>query len=202
MKRAVLCEGKDDAHLVATLYENADEEYRVKPPLHGEDIERDMEAVESHELANFQEPRNPYHLLVKSENNKTNVKRVFVETLSPLVKGDPRAVLFVDLDGGEFTSFVDDLDEDIRRRRRARELRIAHHEVTVENDDMLAATCAVENPRRQIGTFDLLAFRYRPEDVVGIGDSSSVERDDLVDRLLARNNVADLLETTLLAESD
>lgn len=199
MKRVVLCEGKDDAHLVATLYENADETYCVKP-LHGEDIERDMEAVESDELANFQEPRNPYHLLVKSENNKTNVKRVFVETLSPLVKGDPRAVLFVDLDGGPLENFVTDLDRDIQQRRRARELRIARHEVTVENDDMLAATCAVENPRQRLGTFDLLAFRYRPENVVGIGDSSSVERDELVERLLARDHITDVLETTLLAD--
>lgn len=197
MKRVVLCEGKDDVHLVATLYENADESFRVRR-LHGEDIERDMETVESRELANFQEKRNPYHLLVKSENSKSNLTQVFVENLDPLLKGGPHVVLLVDLDGGPLNHFVDGLDGDIRKRHGGRELRIDDHEVTDENEDLLAATCAVENPRQRIGIFDLLAFHHRPEDAAGVEERSSITREELTDRLLSEDHVTDLLRTTLL----
>lgn len=198
MKQLVLCEGKADVELVSSFLQATDGTLNIWP-FYAEEIDTSFRNQQRQAIQNFDRPWNDHDVLVKSENGKRNLAKVLARRVGMLVDIDPAITVLVDLDGGALDDHLGGYEERIRKRHAGPGLSLGDYSVVNSNADMLAATCEVLTRTERVkGTFDLLAFRQRPENVVGIGDSSSVETDDLVDRLLARDHVIDLLRTALL----
>lgn len=198
MKRLVLCEGKDDVELVSSFLQAADGTLNIWP-FYAEDIDTSFRNQQRQAIQNFDRPWNDHDALVKSENGKRNLAKVLARRVGMLVDIGPAVTVLVDLDGGTLDDHLDGYDERIRGRHAGSGLSLGDHTVVDRNADMLAATCEVLTRTERVkGTFGLLAFRHRPEDVVGIDDSSPVETDELVDDLLTEDHVTDLLQATLL----
>ena len=94
----VPCEGERDARLVETYYDVHGEDTRVTTFL-GEEVEHSRQKNEdSEEIRNSVEPRNPYDVLVKSEEGDDTLKPLFVKLVNRLVQVELRVRLLIDLD--------------------------------------------------------------------------------------------------------
>lgn len=199
MEQVVLCEGKHDVHLVSEFFEKRRGIYKVKTVL-GEEIQSSMQGEESHQIKNFQEPRNPNHVLAKSDNGKQELEKVFSTLVNQLLRIDPEIIVLVDLDGGCLKNFVDGLDERICSRHDRLEL--GAHEVTERNDDMLAAICEVLTTNgKKKGEFQIVAFEQTLERVADVprGDDVDIEvRRDQIEQFLEEDHIYDLLDTVFL----
>lgn len=170
MKQIVLCEGKHDVHLVSYFFEKQTGSYKVKEFL-GEEIDSPIPGEESRQITNFQERRNPYHVLAKSDNGKQELEKVFSVLVNQLLRIGPEIIVLVDLDGGSLKTFVDGLNERIRGRHDRLEL--GTHEVTERNEDMVAGVCEVLTTNgKKKGEFQIVAFEQTLERV------ANVSRDD------------------------
>ncbi|WP_132057927.1 hypothetical protein [Halorussus amylolyticus] len=173
MKHIILCEGKHDVHLVSSFFEERGGSFELKTVL-GEEIQSSMRGEESRQISNFRERRNPYHVLVKSDNGKQELEKVFSVVVNQLLRIDPEITVLVDLDGGTLETFVDGLDERIRTRHDRLELDAP--EVAERNHDMVAGVCEVLTTNgKKKGEFQIVAFEQTLERV------ADVSRDDETD---------------------
>jgi len=199
MKQIVLSEGKHDVHLVSYFFEKRDGSFEMKKFI-GEDEESPIQQKESRMIKNFQERRNPYDVLAKSENGKPDLKQVFSSLLNQLIGIDPEIVFVVDLDGGDLDRFLDKLDEQIRGRHSARGITLGNHTVTKRNTDMVAADCDVLTANGEVkGEFRIVAFEQTLERVAGVsrdaeGDDWKAEIEAFLDEA---DHVFDLLHSAL-----
>lgn len=168
MKQILLSEGKHDVHLISYFFEKRDGNFEITKFI-GEEEESPIQGKESREIKNFQERRNPYDVLAKSENGKPDLKQVFSSLLNQLMGIDPEIIFFVDLDGGNLDSFLTKLDEQIQGRHSARGIKLGSHRVAKKNTDMVAADCEVLTENGQTkGEFRIVAFRQTLERVAGV----------------------------------
>ncbi|WP_135827674.1 hypothetical protein [Halorussus halobius] len=199
MKQIVLSEGKHDVHLVSYFFEKRHGSFEMTKFI-GEDEESPIQQKESRMIKNFQERRNPYDVLAKSENGKPDLKQVFSSLLNQLMGIDPEIVFFVDLDGGDLDSFLGKLDEQIRGRHSARGIKLGNHSVTKQNTDMVAADCEVLTASGQVkGEFRIVAFQQTLERVAGVsrdaeGDDWKAEIEAFLDE---EDHIFDLLHSAL-----
>lgn len=194
MKQIVLCEGKHDVHLVSSFFEERDGNYRVKEFL-GEEIESPVPSAESRQITNFQEKRNPNHVLAKSDNGKQELEKVFAKLVNQLLRIDPEITVLADLDGGNLENFVDGLNERVCGRHDRLEL--GTHEVTKRNDDMVTAVCEVlsTNGKRR-GEFRIVAFEQTLERVADVSrDEEFDTRTEQIEAFLKEaDHIFDLLD--------
>lgn len=195
MKQVVLCEGKHDVHLVSSFFEERSGSFKIKKVL-GEEIQSSMRGEESKQLSNFREKRNPYHVLAKSDNGKEELEKVFSVVVNQLLRIDPEITILVDLDGGRLQTFVDGLDERICGRHDRLEL--GTHEVTEQNDDMVAAVCKVlTTAGKKKGEFQIVAFEQTLERVADVSRDDDVDieaRREQIEQFLEEDHIYDLLD--------
>lgn len=197
----VLSEGKNDVHLVYSFFEEYDESYAVER-FHGEEIQTELRAEESRKISLFREPRNQYHVLAKSENNKDNLQDVFVRLVNQLLGGrvfTPICML-VDLDGGNLKTFLDDIDERIRECHSGRGIELGNHSIVKRNRHLIACVCEVLTRQERVkGEFHVVAFRQTLERLTDI-DRENDEREvknEKVECLLDEDHVFDFLNSVL-----
>lgn len=198
MKQIVLSEGKNDVHLISSFFEKRSGTFRVKK-FHGEDADGYIQAEETQAIKNFREPRNPYHVLAKSENGKPNVKQVFAALVGQLMRIDPEIVILVDLDGGSLRRFVNDLDEQIRERHSGKGMKLGDHSIVERNSDMVAAVCEVlTGSGTRKGEFRVLAFAQTLERVADVSRDETIDsRKQQIERFLTEDHVYEFLDATL-----
>ncbi|WP_128476503.1 hypothetical protein [Halorussus pelagicus] len=196
MKQIVLCEGKHDVHLISSFFEQRDGNFEVKKVI-GEELDSPIQGEESRQITNFQERRNPYHVLAKSDNGKQELEKVFAALVNQLLRIGPEVVVLVDLDGGSLQRFVDGLDERIRGSHDRIEL--GQHEVSRRNDDMVAAVCEVlKRDGSRKGAFKIVAFEQTLERVADVSRDEEIDaRRDQIEEFLEEAHVYDLLDTVL-----
>lgn len=197
MKQVVLCEGKHDVHLISSFFKERSGSYEINEFL-GEEIESAIPGAESRQIKNFQEPRNPNHVLAKSDNGKQELEKVFSTLVNQLLRINPEVTVVVDLDGGSLQTFVNGLDERIRTRHDRLEL--GGHKVTERNGDMLAAVCEVLTTKgKKRGEFQIVAFEQTLERVADVPrDDVDIERRrEKIDQYLEEDHVYDLLDAVL-----
>lgn len=200
-EQIVLCEGKNDVHLVYSFFEECDGTYDVDR-FHGEDIKTELQYAESDKIKNFRGSQNDYHVLAKSENNKSNLQSLIAALVNLLLDGHvytPVCVL-VDLDGGDLDDFFDDLGEVIEDRQGGRGIELGAHEVVNRNKHMIAADCEVLTREGRVkGEFHVAAFRQTLERLTDI-DRKNDERDvknEKIERLLENAHVFGMLDSVL-----
>lgn len=198
MKQIVLSEGKNDVHLISSFFEKRSGTFRVKK-FHGEDADGHIQTEETQAIKNFREPRNPYHVLAKSENGKPNVKQVFAALVGQLMRIDPEVVVLVDLDGGSLRGFVSDLNEQVQERHSGKGMELGDHSVTRRNSDMVAAECEVLTGDGKLkGEFRILAFKQTLERVADVSHSEQVEqKEQQIEQFLNEDHVYDFLDAIL-----
>lgn len=196
-KRIVLSEGKNDVHLVSSFFSECDRTLEVKEFI-GEEIGPSLRTEESEAIRNFREPRSPYDLLVKSENGKPNLKKVFAGLVNQLMEIEPEVFVLVDLDGGRLNGFVEDLDEQVQTRHNGR-IELGTPEIKERNGDLVAGTCDVRTAMgRTKGEFHLVAFRQTLEQVADTSREEEREvREEKIECLLDEEHVFDLLDSVL-----
>lgn len=197
MKRIVLSEGRNDVHLVSCFFGECDRTLMVEP-FYGEDIESAFRSVESRAIRRFQERRNPYHVLAKSENGKSNLKKVFAGLVNQLMDIDLEIFVLVDLDGGHLDTLVDDFDEQIQDRHDGR-IGLGTPANRNHNGDMVGATCEVVTANGKTkGEFHLVAFEQTLEQVAGTSREEDREtQEEKIEALLDEDHVFDLLDSML-----
>lgn len=174
MKRLVLSEGRRDIRLVGLFYEEISPDTCIDT-FYGEDVSYDrLKSHESKAIRNFLERRNPYHVLVKSENGKPNLKRVFIKLIRFLVTSDVRVVLLIDLDGDEFDALIDDLDTRVEDTYQGSQLGVKEVEKIDHSHEMLASRLELYSKSNgdRHGCFKLLAFYNDLETASGIDESN------------------------------
>jgi hypothetical protein len=199
MKQIVLSEGKHDVHLISYFFKKRDENFDITKFI-GEEEVSPIQRKESREIKNFQERRNPYDVLAKSENGKPNLKQVFSSLLNQLMGIEPEIIFFVDLDGGDLDSFLAKLDEQIQGRHSARGIKLGNHRVAKKNTDTIAADCEVLTANdRTKGEFRIVAFRQTLERVAGVSrdDESDEWKSDIEAFLEEEGHIYDLLHSVL-----
>ena len=185
--------------LVSSFFDMAGD-FRVKE-FYGEHLGPSLRTEESQEIQNFRERRNPYHVLVKSENGKPNLKKVFAALVDQLLRIEPQIVFLVDLDGGNLRSLVSDLNEQIQQRHSGRELKIGEYAIEKQDRDMVSATCEVLTRTGNLkGTFDIVAFKQTFERVAEISrdDEPDVRKRQIKEFLEDEDHVRDRLDSVLL----
>lgn len=201
MKRIVLSEGKNDVHLVSSFFKECDKTLEVKR-FHGENLGPSLRGEESQEITNFQERRNPYDVLVKSENGKPNLKKIFSVLANRLMEIKPDVFVLIDLDGGRLDELVHELDERVQARHNG--IKLGTAEVRERNGDMLAATCEVLTTTEKVkGEFHLVAFEQTLERVAGTSREEDREvQEEKIECLLDEDHVFDLLDSVLNGRID
>lgn len=196
MKQVVLCEGKHDVHFVSSFFEKRDGNFEVTEFI-GEEVESALPGEESRQIKNFQEPRNPNHVLAKSDNGKQELEKVFATLVNQLLRIHPEIIILVDLDGGSLRNFVDGLDEKIRGRHDRLEL--GTHEVTKRNIDMLATSCEVVTTNGQTkGEFQIVAFEQTLERVADVSRDEEIDtRRNQIEQFLTDGHAYELLDAAL-----
>lgn len=200
-ERIVLCEGKNDVHLVYSFFEKCDGSYDVDR-FHGEDIRTELQYAESDKIKNFRGPQNDYHVLAKSENNKSNLQSLIAALVNLLLDSHdytPVCVL-VDLDGGDLDGFFDNLGEMIADRQGGRGIELGEHEVVEWNRHMIAADCKVLTREGRVkGKFHVAAFRQTLERLTDIDrdDDEREVKNEKIERLLENDHVFDMLDSVL-----
>jgi len=198
MKQVVLSEGKNDVCFLSSFFEKRDGSFRIREFI-GEEEDGQIRSAESREIKNFRERRNPYHVLAKSENGKSNLKQVFAALVNQLVRIDPEIVVLVDLDGGSLDGFVTDLDEQVREQHTGRGTELGDPSIIERNGDMLAAVCEVlkGNGSRK-GEFRIVAFKQTLERVADVSKDEELDtRQDRIEAFLGDGHVYDLLDAAL-----
>lgn len=201
MKRVVLSEGKNDVHLVSSFFEECGGTYEVEQ-FHGEEIQTELRSAESRAITNFVEPRNDSDVLVKSENNKNNLQRVFAALVNQLTNSSRHTAVcvVVDLDGGTLDGFLENLDERVRGRQAGKGTTLGTHDLTARNRDMLAARCPVLTRQERVtGEFDVIAFKQTLERLTDIdrGNDDRDVKNEKVERLLDEDHIFELLDSVL-----
>lgn len=175
MKRIVLSEGKRDVVFVEQFLERQSGDNRVTRFV-GEDVQHSrLKNRESECIRNFLEPRNPYDCLVKSENGKADLKRVFAKLVRFLVSSDAEVCLLIDLDSRPLDALFDDLDDRVAECYSGKEYEIVHSETVAQSDVQIGATAELRSDGDVRGEFDVLAFRSSLEDAAGIDDTDDQE---------------------------
>lgn len=175
MKRVVMSEGKHDIAFVEQFLQQRSGEFMVDTFV-GEDVEHSRQKnAESDCIRNFLERRNPYDVLVKSENGKPDLKRVFVKLVNFLVDLDAEVCLLIDLDSRSLGALIDDLDAGVRTNYDGKDYAIEHAETVVRTETQIAARGRLLSDGEPQGEFDVLAFRSCLEDAAAIEDDDSPE---------------------------
>lgn len=175
MKQVVLCEGKRDITFFELHFRHRAEDFQVKTFV-GEEVSHSrMKNEESQEIRNFQERRNPYDVLIKSENGKETLKRVFTKLVHWLVRRDIDLCLCTDLDHDSYESLIEDLDHRVQSNYEGKTLGMTHEELVEQGQVLNASTCTLTDAGTSVGHFKLLSFDSNLEDATNI---SSVDSDD------------------------
>lgn len=198
MKQIVFSEGKNDVHFISYFFYERDGSFQVKKFI-GEEADGQIRGEETREIKNFREPRNPYHVLAKSENGKPNLKQVFAALVNQLMRVDPEIVVLVDLDGGSLRGFVNDLDERIQTHHTGRGTQLGDPSITERNGDMVAALCEVlTGDGKCKGKFRIVAFKQTLERVADVPKDEEMDaREAHIEQFLNEQHVYDLLDTVL-----
>lgn len=174
MKQVVMSEGKHDIVFVQQYAQQYCRNDRVTTFV-GEEVEHSrLKNAESSCIRNFLERRNPYDILVKSENGKPALKRVFIKLVNFLVDVDAEVCLLVDLDSRPLEDLVADLDTAVQTNYDGREYAIEHSETIARSDHQIAATGELWSADRCHGAFEILAFTSDLEDVAGIDKEATI----------------------------
>jgi hypothetical protein len=198
MKQVVLSEGKNDVHFISSFFKERGGNFQIKQFL-GEHADGQIRHEETTEIKNFRERRNPYHVLAKSENGKSNLEQVFAALVNQLMRIDPEIVVLVDLDGGSLRGFVNDLDEQVRTQHSGRGTELGDPSITERTGDMVAAVCEVlkGNGSRK-GEFRIVAFKQTLERVADVSKDEELDaRQDKIEAFLEEGHVYDLLDAVL-----
>lgn len=173
MKQVVMSEGKHDVEFVEQFLQQRSGDFLVDTFV-GEDVEHSrLKNAESDCIRNFLERRNPYDVLVKSENGKPALKRVFVKLVNFLVDLDAAVCLLIDLDSRSLDALIDDLDTGVRTNYAGRDYAIEHLETVARNETQVAARGELLSDGRSRGEFEVLAFHSCLEAAAGIDDGDS-----------------------------
>lgn len=177
MKRIVLCEGKRDVQFLVIYYQDHSGDLEVNT-FHGEEVSHSrLTNEESQKIRNFQEARNPYDILIKSENGVETLKHVFIKLVHWLVRSDLDLCLLIDLDCGSYEALIEDLDHRVRSNYQGKELGITHDELVERGQNIRACTCRLTSARGTAGAFDLLAFDSNLEEAANISDEDTWEEE-------------------------
>jgi len=181
MKRLVLSEGRRDVRLIELFCETAATDTQVET-FYGEDVSYNrLKNHESNAIRNFLERRNPYDVLAKSENGKSDLKRIFSKLARFLTKTDATVILLIDLDGGSLDRLIDELDTRIEDTYQGRRLGVREVEQVDQSQALLAHRAELySKPDDEcLGDFDVIAFHHDLETAIDLDeadDDSDEER--------------------------
>ncbi|MEZ3144491.1 hypothetical protein [Halobaculum sp. MBLA0143] len=192
--RVVLCEGKRDVRLVEQFYELEYAGVEVDRFL-AEDVDHQrVRNFERRKLQNFTERRNPYDVLVKSENGVENLEFQFAGLCNVLLKQpDYEVCLLTDLDkknydhlthGSDIRKYrelLKQLDERIQSVHEGRAYEIEWSDPHAKTSVQVAGEATLHSKQGPVGSFDVLAFRSDLEEASDIrdGDRDETEGDKL-----------------------
>ncbi len=179
----VLCEGKRDVRLVETYYELHDDTVRVDTFI-GESVPHSRQKNEdSRRIRNFVEPRNPYDVLVKSEEGDETLKPLFVKLINRLVTVDPRVCLLIDLDTApmgshrsNYRELIADLDQRVSDNYSGNEYGIETTERLDRSSQQVATRCRLTDRTGVRGMFSILAFHTSLEDAANTAHGDENEQ--------------------------
>lgn len=182
MKQVVLSEGKWDVKLVSYYYEQFHSDLLVDTFI-GEEIPySDLKNQESNAIENFLEPRNPYDVLVKSENGKSDLKLIFVKLVRYLLGQDVQVCLLIDLDGGDHDRLLRELDEQVRSNYDGRECEIVSQEPLAKSPVQVCSRNRLLEDGSVRGEFDVVAFRHTLDTAADI--DKETDSDEVKERKL------------------
>ncbi len=204
-QRVVLCEGKRDVRLVEKFYELEYSDVDVDQFI-AEDVDHQrLRNFERRKLQNFTERRNPYDVLVKSENGIDNLETQFVGLCQYLLKPpEYRLCLLTDLDkkdydrlthgsdSSKYREMLQELDKRVQSVHSGREYRIEWTDPDTKTRVQVAGEATLHGRQGPVGDFDVLAFRSDLEDASDIrdNDGDEIESDKLRSFLSSRESRA------------
>lgn len=197
MDRVVLCEGKRDVKLIEQYYEQSQGSPELNR-VHGENIDHsNLKNRESDAVRNFTERRNPYDILVKSENGVPNLKRLFVKIADFLMKQPEfRVCLLIDLDEKgydhldhtsntrRYRELLSELDTRVGDNYQGKDLKIQQDSIHTRSSVQIAGEATLRSAQGPVGSFDVLAFHSDLEDAAGISDGDEITEDERLGNFL------------------
>lgn len=165
MKRIIFAEGKNDIRLLKEIVDHGRASYQVDDFI-GEEIVSNVGGEESRAIRSFVQRRNPYHIFLKSEGGKPELKRLFSRMMPQLYDQEVTYPLLIDLDGGSFEGIKDDLNQ--RCSRITADLQLEIEQRTISNAHLTGYDCSVNLNGECRDCFPVLCFEHSMETAAGI----------------------------------
>lgn len=199
MDRIFFCEGKNDVALMRLFFEQLDRNYERTEFIAEEVAYSRLQNNESAELQSFIEPFNPYDVLVKSENGKTDLVDMFVNVIHFLSGRNLDIYVVIDLDADDLSDLITHINEKMDGQYQGKPLQISEPDHIRRNSDLVTCKHALLDGSNAIDEFKLIAFEPELEELAGIvNDDEDDTRDGKLETLLAQTHVNDALHETIL----
>jgi hypothetical protein len=179
MNRIVLSEGKYDTQLLIEVYASLFDSIDSISRLDIENVNKDrLIKQESSRISRFIQVRNNDDYLFKSEGGKNGLKTAVAVMAKELLDFQDRIGLciLVDLDGGDVSGFVDDVDEMMESRSTTDRASLSVDGVCDHRPPMKIHE-ATFSYREHEYTIDILAFETTMEDVASISKNEDTAQD-------------------------
>lgn len=195
MKRIVFAEGKYDVLLLRKVLETCSGSVEVTNFI-GEDVVSSIGGEESRAVRSFIERRNPYHLLLKSEGGKSDLKRLFAQLMPELYNEEVAYNLLIDLDGGSFQGIQSEINE--RCESYTVDIAVEVNECTTSNAHLLGYNCSVNLNGETRDSFNAVGFTHSMETSAGIEkDQDNDEKREKIHRLSRNDSVTEPIKDLL-----
>lgn len=195
MDRIIFGEGKNDILLIEEVSKNQNSSWKVCKFI-GEDVIGNNRGKESRAIGNFTGNYNPYHLLIKSEGNKTQLKRMFSTLMTQLYPKRVNFNLLIDLDGGSFRNIVEEINARCENRF-TEEIIIPSPQRIISNDLLSAYECNLNLSGETKTSFGAIGFHHSMEIAAGIDkeNDSQDEKERKIKDLAQNSRVENAIST-------
>lgn len=199
MDRIFFCEGKNDVALLRLFFEQLDRSYKRKEFIAEEVAHSRLQNNESAELQSFIEPYNPYDVLVKSENGKTDLVDMFVNVANFLSGQDLDIYVVIDLDADDLSGLIAHINEKMDGQYQGKSLQVSEPDHIRQTSNLVTCRHKLLDGSNPIDEFKLIAFDPELEELAGIADDEDDDmRDSKLERLLARTHIEDAFHETIV----
>jgi len=193
MKILVLSEGVKDVKFMNNVFSHAMSNVEIDT-LSLEQLPKEAHQTEEAErIRNFNEKFNPYHILIKSEGGKSNLKRTLSSLIKFLSGENCDLVVLLDLDGGNLYSFIDEINEKLEMIYGGNDVLIEVNSEEDRVDSVCMIRCDVIINGMKVDDFSIVGFPTSLEDAAGIGshDDAPGEINKRIKRLAKEDSIAD-----------
>ena len=184
MNTVIFCEGKTDVYFLDQIIKQRNQEVNVKKYISEDLPPSNRRGEQSEAVRNLVEPNNPYEILLKSEEGLDQLTKVIPGLLQFLGSQPLSFHIMIDLDGGNLTQFVDEINSRCRSRM-PKPIIIGEIMLVKKSEKFICKQYAIKKDGVEIDTFCIFAFFQSLESSAGIsGDETQSEKYDKVNNLI------------------